>query len=275
MPPADHSHKFTADEVSRFRDDGYVIRKGLFDMREIEALNAIVNTDERISKAVYGLADASGATTELALWRRLGDDMFGAVARSRRIVDNLATVMGGQMAFYHAKLTLKRPKVGGAWDWHQDYGYWYRHGYLYPNMASVFIALDPSRRENGCLQVLKGSHKIGRIDHGKNVDQIGAEMVYVEAAKKTCPLVHAELDPGDALFFHANLLHASGPNTSDRSRNVLLCCYNRADNEPFLDGPTSSHTPIEPLDDDRIADFIGKPLDGLSPVAQSADRTPA
>ena len=48
--------------------------------------------------------------------------------------------------------------------------------------------------------------------------------------------VYVEQAPGDALFFHANLLHTSGQNKSDKSRNVLLCCYNAARNSPFQGG---------------------------------------
>ena len=65
-------------------------------------------------------------------------------------------VLGGEVYHYHSKLMLKEPFVGGAWEWHQDYGYWYQNGCLFPWMASCLIALDPATRANGCLQVLKG-----------------------------------------------------------------------------------------------------------------------
>ena len=48
------------------------------------------------------------------------------------------------------------------------------------------------------------------------------------------PLVHVELDPGDALFFHCNVLHTSDQNRSDRRRWAFLIAYNRADNNPYL-----------------------------------------
>lgn len=48
-------------------------------------------------------------------------------------------------------------KAGGTWEWHQDYGYWYGNGCLWPNMVAVIVAIDPNTRENGCLQLLKGS----------------------------------------------------------------------------------------------------------------------
>lgn len=265
-----NSTPLTADECAAFDRDGYVLRKGLLSEREVAALNNVVNSDPAIAAAVYGRKDATGATTELALWQDLGDDMFGALARSRRIVDSIESVLGGKAAFFHSKLTLKRPKVGGAWDWHQDYGYWYRSGFLMPDMASVFIALDPCRKENGCLQVLKGSHRLGRIEHGINTEQVGADMARVEAAMTRMDLVHAEMDPGDALFFHANTLHASSANTSDRTRNVLLCCYARADNVPFMEKPNNRISDIEKLDDARVMDWLDKPLDAQRPFAKAS-----
>ena len=248
-------------EVNTFLEDGFVLKKALFSKDEVDALNTVVNNDPTIQEATYGRVDASGSTTELALWTELGNDMFSAVARSARVVDSLEQVLGGKIAFFHSKLTLKRPKTGGAWDWHQDYGYWYRNGYFFPHMASVFLALDPSKKINGCLQVLKGSHNLGRIEHGINKDQVGADMVRVDYAMKHFELVEVEMDPGDTLFFHCNLLHASSKNESDQTRNVLLSCYNRADNQPFLECPGNGHTLFETLPDSEVMAYRDRPLD--------------
>ena len=248
------------EEAAAFSRDGYVVRKGLFSAEEVHALNRIVRDDPVVAEAVYGRKDAQGGTTELALWRDLQEDMFSDAARSERLVRSVEKVLGGPVAFFHAKLTLKRPRLGGAWDWHQDYGYWYRSGFLFPHMASVFIALDPSNEDNGCLQVLRGSHALGRIEHGVNAEQIGADMARVTAAKQKLESVHVEMDSGDALFFHCNLLHASGRNRSDQTRNILLCCYNRADNVPFLDDPTNATTPIEVVPDDMIMRYADQPI---------------
>lgn len=252
---------FNSQQVNDFERDGYVIVRGLFNRNEIQIVNQVVNADPSIAAAIYGRKDQTGSITELALWRELGNDVFAGIARSARIVESLERVLHGDINFFHAKLTLKRPKVGGAWEWHQDYGYWYRDGFLYPHMASVFLALDPSTRENGCLQVIKGSHHLGRIEHGTVAGQVGADTVYVNEALQRLPLIHCEMEPGDALFFHSNLLHASAPNTSDFSRNALLCCYSRSDNLSFKPSPNNRTTPIETLADDGLANYLNKPID--------------
>ncbi|WP_376753406.1 phytanoyl-CoA dioxygenase family protein [Candidatus Nitrospira allomarina] len=47
---------------------------------------------------------------------------------------------------------------------HQGYAYWFGMGNVCPDMATALIAVDPTIRENGCLLILEGSHKMGRID---------------------------------------------------------------------------------------------------------------
>ncbi len=91
-----------------------------------------------------------------------------------------------KICHFHSKLMQKEPRVGGAWEWHQDYGYWYKNQFMFPDeLISVMIALTPANRENGCLQVIQGSHKMGRVNHGFTGEQVGADMEMVNNALKT------------------------------------------------------------------------------------------
>ena len=56
-------------------------------------------------------------------------------------------------------------------------------------------------------QILVGSHKAGRVDHIRIGDQVGADPERVKQVIKFCPLLEVEMDPGDCIFFHCNLLH--------------------------------------------------------------------
>jgi ectoine hydroxylase-related dioxygenase (phytanoyl-CoA dioxygenase family) len=152
-------------------------------------------------------------------------------------------------------MMLKEPLVGGAWEWHQDYGYWYNNGCLFPLLASCLIAVDRANRENGCLQVIRGSHQMGRIDHGKTGDQTGADAERVEAALARMELVYIEAEPGDALFFHSNLLHRSDQNRSPHPRWSLICCYNAARNDPYKESRHPRYTPLSKAADSAIKDW--------------------
>ena len=199
---------FTAQQRLDYERDGFVVIRSLFDAEETGLLRAAIETDPQLRESLYDRHDASGKATRMATWNHPGDSVYGLAARTHRVVDTMEDMLGGEVYHYHSKLTAKEPKVGGAWEWHQDYGYWYHNGCVFPFMASVMVALDQTTRENGCLQVLRGSHLAGRVDHGVLPgEQVGADPRRVDEMLKSLELVYAELDPGDGLFFHANVMH--------------------------------------------------------------------
>lgn len=239
-------------DAARFAADGYLVKRHMLTGEEIELANRVIRTDPAIQGSRLNLADAAGGSTELALWNHPGDDVFGAIAACGRIAGGAELLLGGEAYHYHSKLTMKRPGGGGRWEWHQDYGYWYQNGCLYPDMLSVAIALEPATRANGCMQVLRGSHRLGRLDHGRVAGQTGADPERVERALERLELVHCEMEAGDALFFHGLTLHCSAPNLSDRSRNLLICCYNKATNDPYKPHHHPGYTPLAKLPDEAV-----------------------
>ena len=139
--------------------------------------------------------DGEGRSTRIALWNRAGDSVYGLAARCQRMVDTSAALLGGPVYHYQSKLTAKEPEVGGAWEWHQDYGYWYYNGCLRPDLLSVMIALDKTTRENGCLQIATGSHRLGRIDHTPlSPTQNEVDPKRMPHILEQCPIEYCELD---------------------------------------------------------------------------------
>ena len=246
MQPLSH------DTLARYEQDGYLVIDNLFDQEEIDLLRRIARADRRLTQEAAGRRDGQGGVVKLSVQNDLGEDIYGAFVRCRRIVDRMEQLLGGEVYHYHHKMILKEPHVGGAWEWHQDYGYWYHNGCLYPLLASCMIAVDRATKENGCLQVLKGSHHLGRIDHGKVGDQTGAEMEHVNAALARLELVRCELAPGSAIFFHCNLLHRSDQNRSPDPRWALICCYNAARNDPYKESRHPRYSHLEKWADERI-----------------------
>lgn len=242
-------------DKKQYEEDGYLIKPQMFAQEEIDKLFETAKSDNVIQKHTYGREDKEGNTTKLALWYSLDDNIYSAFARSERMVKGVELLMEGQPCHFHTKLMQKEPKVGGAWEWHQDYGYWYHDGFLYPDMMSVMVALTYANRENGCLQVIKGSHKIGRIEHGKSGGQKGADLAVVEEALKRLELVYVELNPGDTLFFHGNLLHRSDKNNSDDPRWSMISTFNKLGNKPYKEQNPSCYTPIDMIPNQQVLAF--------------------
>ena len=243
----------SSQQVADYERDGYLIVKGFFSPEEARRMYEVAIADEQIEQHSYDLNDQSGKRTKLALWYEPGDDIYGLAVRSHKMVGAVEQLLQGTPAHYHTKLMQKEPKVGGAWEWHQDYGYWYKAGFLYPHMLSVMVALTEATTANGCLQVLKGSHKLGRVEHGFRGDQVGIEQELIDAAMDHgLELVQVEIEPGDTLFFHCNTMHTSQANTSDNPRWSIISAYNRVDNKPYKDAPDVCTRPIDIVPDELL-----------------------
>lgn len=246
--------KFTEKDLQNYNKDGFVIIRELFRETEVALMLDAYNNDTSLQQSSFDLNDKTDNKTKLSLWYNWGEDVYGAHMRSKRLLDGVKMILGEEVALYHTKFMQKQPKVGGAWEWHQDYGYWYKNGFLFPDMLSVMIAVTEANIENGCLQVIKGSHKLGKIDHAFSGKQVGADEERVNAClDKGMELIHVELKPGDTLFFHCNLLHRSDANTSNYPRFSIISAYNNCDNKPFKEGePESAYKPVSALPDEFI-----------------------
>jgi len=243
---------FNAEQLVAYQRDGYVLVPSLFEPEEIDLLRRAGKEDRAMDEHAFGRDDGEGGSVRLSLWNHPGDDLYGMFARGRRIVDTVEQVLEDEAYHYHSKMIMKQAVTGGAWEWHQDYGYWYENGVLTPNLCSVFTAVDKANKENGCLQVLKGSHHLGRVTHVKVGDQTCADPDRVAAASERLELVYCEMKPGDTLFFHSNLLHRSDQNKSPHDRWALICCYNAKNNSPYKEGPHPMYTPLQKVDDEAI-----------------------
>jgi ectoine hydroxylase len=240
------------EQVHEYRNQGFVLAKQFYDREEIDLLRRAAKEDRTLDQHSISSRDGEGGRVRLSLWNHPGDTIYGMFARCESVVNSAETILGGEVYHYHSKMIMKDAKVGGAWTWHQDYGYWYQNGVLFPLLTSAYIALDPATKENGCMQVIPHSHELGRIEHGLSGDQAGANMERVTEILRRLPLVHVEMDPGDTLFFDCNLLHRSDQNRSANPRWSMICCYNAARNDPYKESHHPRYTPLKKVSDSAI-----------------------
>ena len=246
------------DQISLYNKDGYLILKEFCSKREVDNLLDYVSKDSSITDNVLDLNDESGKKTKLSLWFTPGDNILGYLARSEKVVNSISQLLGSDspVCHFHSKLLQKKPRIGGAWEWHQDYGYWYKNQFMFPNqLISIMVALSPSNKENGCIQFIKGSHKLGRLNHGFKGEQVGADMEMVNNALKTMEIVYSELNAGDALIFHSNILHRSAANLSENSRWSIISCYCSQSNLAYNESSSSWKEPIKVVPNDAILNW--------------------
>ncbi|MEO6685359.1 MAG: phytanoyl-CoA dioxygenase family protein [Dyadobacter sp.] len=261
-------------QVEAYQRDGFLVVKNLFSQEEIDKLYNSAIENSIMQKNAMDLNDQTGKKTKLSLWFTPGNDVFGYLIRSERMVNSVAQLLGQESAVchFHTKLMQKEPKVGGAWEWHQDYGYWYKNQFLFPDqMMSVMVALTAANKENGCLQVIKGSHKLGRVNHGFAGEQVGADMTMVNNVLETMELIYCEIEPGDALFFHSNLMHRSEANLSDKPRWSLISCYNLQSNLAYAETSNSWRVPVDIVPDHAMTEWNATPFENADFLKKEDD----
>ncbi|MGH6933640.1 MAG: phytanoyl-CoA dioxygenase family protein [Dongiaceae bacterium] len=241
------THRLSAGQIADYRRDGFVRLPGFLTADEIAPLAEACRADPEIGGALVAIADSMGEAQEVVSWSLPSDDYIGVLPRLARIVEAAEDLIGGPVYHWHSKLSMKRPGSEGRWDWHQDYGYWYHEGCLAPDMTTCMIAVDRSTVDNGCVKLVRGSHLLGRIDHGRIGEASGVDPMRLAKIMESQETVNCEMAPGDAVFFHSNTLHASGPNRSGAPRALLHCSYNASNNGPIVtDG--QEHHKYRPLD---------------------------
>ena len=133
------------------------------------------------------------------------------LAREPTILDRVAVLTGDNIDVFGTKFFPKLPNGGTSTGWHQDNFYF---GTDTDRIISCGIYLEDSDVENGCLRVVPGSHRIGRIvEHRKNPARHGS---WTEVDESRA--VDLVITAGTVVLFSANLLHGAYDNHSDRTR---------------------------------------------------------
>ncbi|MEQ9238028.1 phytanoyl-CoA dioxygenase family protein [Coleofasciculus sp. E2-BRE-01] len=143
-----------------------------------------------------------------AFWVRLVTD--------ERLLDIAELILGSNIACFTAHYICKPAYYGHAVLWHQDGAYWK----LEPMEAvTLWLAIDPSTPESGCLKMIPGSHQLPLQDLELNTSEPNLlfstlNSSYIEAEKA----VDVVLQPGDVSIHHPHIIHASEKNTSSNQR---------------------------------------------------------
>ena len=132
--------------------------------------------------------------------------------------------LGAPVEAFGATYVIKPAGVGLPTRWHQDGHPWEQRGIT--RAVSIGIALDRSTRENGCLLVIPGSHRLPAHPLREVTDPPNTFGAEIDPALVDESLaVAVELEPGDASIHHPNLVHGAEANTSSRPRRTLVLRY--------------------------------------------------
>lgn len=140
--------------------------------------------------------------------------------RMMQIVEKL---LGGEATMFQDMALLKPPGIGREKPWHQDHAY-----FNLPEgtpVVGVWIALDDTTPDNGCMHFIPGSHKEGPIPHWNRRDwQICDSEILSRKGQVAAPL-----KAGGLVIFDGLILHGTPNNTTNTRRRAIQWHYVRKD----------------------------------------------
>jgi len=236
--------EFTSEDLARFEADGFVVVRGLADastrarMLDVtrDNLQRLVEPIEFEADLRYPGAPAERSATGGKTVRRLKqahsrDFVFTEWLQYPPLLNRMRQILGDTVVCplaHHNCIMTKEPAFSSDTGWHQDVRYW---SFESPELVNAWLALGEERIDNGCLQVIPGTHRM-TFDRSRFDDELFFRTDLPENEELIARRQYVELQPGDVLFFHARIFHSATRNRTDQSKYSVVFTFHGAGNRP-------------------------------------------
>ena len=251
----DPHDRLSPQEIERYQTEGWLVPRWRLPAAQValmrDALNTLLerNPGVRPEKLVSAHIDrAAGDNGEGVR----GVAAFLDLARDPAIVNLVSQLIGPDVILWGAHVFCKPAGEGYETPWHQDGHYWPIRPLA---TCTVWVALEPSTRANGCLRVIPGSHRDRQLHPHLHEDRtdLTLQQRLAAGAFDESAAVDIELEPGQMSLHDVYMIHGAAANTSTQRRTGVALRYL----------PASSHF-------DRNL----KPVDGKTGVAVNFAQRP-
>jgi ectoine hydroxylase-related dioxygenase (phytanoyl-CoA dioxygenase family) len=254
-PDIDSDYRISAEQVARFRQDGYIKLKGVFSQATLDAygteITRLVREQSRDTRPLEERNTYGKAFLQVInLWRHsdiVREFVFGR--RLARIVTALLQTEGVRL--FHDQ-ALYKEAGGGYTPWHTDQFYW---PLASDRVAAAWIPLHAVSLEQGPLMFSVGSQ---RITTGRDLEiSDESERVLGERLRiSNLPVDETPFDLGEVSIHLGRTFHRAGPNTTARAREVMTIIY--MDRDMRLAAPKNKHQGDNW--NTKVGDIIASPL---------------
>jgi hypothetical protein len=242
-------------ELSLYQSEGFLIRESVFSLEELESFRIAA---ERACEAARH--QSSQGKTYILDDKRFVDighltvqfehqldtelvrviepvneleQQFDLLIDDYRLVEPMQSILASKaLSLWTAKLNLKPAQVGSGFGWHQDSPYWVHDSGHVDHLPNVMVTFDDATLQNGCLQVIRRSHRSGCLPGTDDGTQLGGFFTDPNCFSEQ-DAVAMEVPAGSLIFFSPHAIHGSGPNRSASDRRAMIVTYQPA-NFPAL-----------------------------------------
>jgi ectoine hydroxylase-related dioxygenase (phytanoyl-CoA dioxygenase family) len=218
-----HELGLRRSQVDQFWHDGFIFMDGVIPGSEVERLREACLAPEIVAQ---GERDDNPNRTIHYLDITARHPAFLELCFNPAIVEKVKSLIGEDIQLQHSKLAAQATKKGkGGFGWHQDFAFL---PHTNTDLVAVMVMLDDATLDNGCMSMIKGSHRLGLLEH--RADGVFTGVCQESRHWEDNPELVAPVTPkaGGISIHHCLTLHGSGPNLSGRPRRGITFQY-RAD----------------------------------------------
>ena len=215
----------TGDQLRQFERDGYLILEDVFTMDEVNDLTRYIEAHQRRHEErlkAQGGTEGISRVGEISFTSHLAeqDDAIRRFVSRPEFVAIGTRILGTDIDLYWNQSVFKGPEGEKEFPWHQDDGY----TPVYPSpYLTLWLALNDATVENGCVSVLPGSHKRGRVPHRPSPTGL-----VCHDADHPNQGVAVPVKAGSIAMFYSLMFHKSGVNRTDGTRKAYIVQYSQA-----------------------------------------------
>jgi hypothetical protein len=208
--------KLTPDEVASYAAHGFLLpQRQVFPADRFNELRSIF--EEHLAEKGDKLSDELDTP-------HFRDPRLLGFLLADEVLDLVEPLIGPDIALWSSHFLSKDPFTGMPTPWHEDSAYWQGRLSAYDGIVTMWLALDRSNRENGCLRVIPGTHRDGFSDYeSTSRDRLFTKQIRGEVDEESA--VDFELEPGQCSLHDGRIIHGARANTSPHRRTGYAMRY--------------------------------------------------
>ena len=218
------NHLLTKNEIRSYTRNGFVVPKFRLDNSDLEKLqNATLELMQ-----TYPHIPTEGLVSPHIFYAGSNrpdiHSKFLEICKLTPLLDIVDQLIGRDIIVWGSRIFSKAPQTGRATPWHQDGEYWPIRPLA---TATVWIAIDESNENNGCLKILTGSNRAKMLLPHQSLSGKGAALdkeikpEFIESKD----VVSVPLEPGQLVIFDVFTAHGASPNLSNQRRAGFAIRY--------------------------------------------------
>ncbi len=219
---AENRQTLSVEQIKDYKEKGYLLTgKTLFSPQKFQVLHGIFE---------HLLATKGNSQGDELDVPHFSNERLFEFLLAEEVLDIVECLIGPNIGLWSSHFICKEAQTGARTPWHEDSAYWKGRFDRYDDIVTLWLAIDESNQENGCMGVVPGTHQNGFSEHS-NMDT-EHKIFNIEIQEEKVPLEKVrwfELQQNQYSLHDSRIIHGANANTSKTRRTGFTMRYFNSD----------------------------------------------